>query len=107
MRKIVIGIVAALSIALAATSDAQAQRLRGRVGVNTAVNSWLNTGYVYPGYYNSGYYYPGSYSSGYYYPSYSGYYNSGYYMPSYYNSGFYNSGYYYPSTSYYSGWYPG
>src|ERR1043166_2648322 len=95
MRKVVLGIVAALSIVLASASDVSAQPLRARLAARAALNGWGD--YAYPGYYSSGYYYPSYYSSGYYYPS---YYNSGYY-PSY-----YNSGYYYPG-SYYGGWYPG
>jgi hypothetical protein len=108
MRKVVLGIVAALSIVLASASDVSAQPLRARLAARAALNGWGD--YAYPGYYSSGYYYPSYYSSGYYYPSYSGYYNSGYYMPGYYNSGFYNSGYYYPNyynSGYYGGWYPG
>ena len=97
MRKIVLGIVAALSLILASASDANAQPLRARLGARAALNNWGYSGYSYPSY-SSGYYYPSYYSSGYYYPSYS---SSGYYYPSnYYDSSYYNSGYY-------NGWYPG
>jgi hypothetical protein len=104
MRKIVLGIFAALSIVLASTSDVNAQPLRARLAARANMNGWGS--YSDPGYYSSGYYYPSNYSSGYYYPS---NYSSGYYYPSNYSSGFYypsyNSGYY--NSGYYGGWYPG
>src|SRR5881296_3155999 len=105
MRKIVFGIVAALSIVLASTSDAKAQLLGARLAARAYLNNvspYWNSGYYSPGlyssayvsplyssayvspYYSSGYYAP-TYSSGYYYPSYSGYYDSSYYMPSVYS----------------------
>jgi hypothetical protein len=116
MRKIVFGIVAALSIVLASTSDAKAQLIGARVAARSYLNNWspyLGGGYYGTGLYSSAYASP-YYGSGYYYPSYSGYYDSSYSMPGSYGSGYYNSGYYYPSyynsgyyNGYYGGWYPG
>ena len=115
MRKVVLGIVAALSFVLASSSDVGAQPLRARLAARANMNGWgsyaypdyYSSGYYYPSYYNSGYYNPGYYSSAYYNP---GYYSSGYYYPSYYNSGYYNPNYYnsgYYNSGYYGGWYPG